>query len=266
MQPLISPVYVADAFLDFDDDFTTDRRAYAICKVKKGAFIPKDDDMTLFDHLVEIEMDQSLFQLPISAKGEDSYDFLNEKTHEDTEVLLVDTKERSKRKRTKEVDIVPEKKEVPQKSGIANSWVDIFAACTILATLSRDTLDISIRFSSASFRSTFYKGSTSPTVFRALFGKATNLATVKQLQDSFLNNSPVAEYINLYRDDGVPLSCHVTLQPLSKLSGNDFTENLAVLTFRSASSVGNVSFCGIGGKPLSCYSSAVRLHAIDCFA
>ena len=287
MQALISPVYIADAFQDIDDDFTADR-TFTYSKGKNLVVIPKEiDDMTLFDHLVEIEMDQSLFEFR-SARDIQPKNLLsdmcmehslfestsslvskpkcllsNSVEYEDVPINSVDT---NKFARERDPSSVPlGNNSLNKRSALSDPWKDILVSCKALVSLCQDSLDMKILFASANFSDTFCKINTTPTFLRELFGKATNTNTVKLLQDSFLRDSTAVEYINLYRDDGVPLSCHVALVPLTKIYCCGKMEKLAIFTLRSASSVGNMAFSGIGGGSISKFSKAARMNALEAF-
>jgi hypothetical protein len=285
MQALISPVYVADAFQDIDDVFSADR-TFTYSKRKNLVIIPKEiDDMTLFDHLVEIEMDHSLFDFTaaryIQPKNLLSDIDMEHSLFESTPSVM--SKQKSRTSNSGEYDDVPinsieqfvherDQLSVPlgyvslnKRSPQSDPWKDILVACKALVSLCEASLEMKIRFASANFTSTFCTINTNPNTFRELFGKATNTNTVKLLQDSFLRDSTAAEYINLYRDDGVPLSCHVSLLPLTKIYSCGKMEKLAILTLRSASSVGNMAFSGIGGDSISRFSRAARLKALETF-
>lgn len=278
MQALISPVYIADAFQDIDDDFIADR-THTYSKGKNLVVIPKEiDDMTLFDHLVEIEMDQSLFEF-MSARDIQPKNLLSDicmehSLFESTSSLVSKPKSllsysgvyEDKFVRERDLSSVPlGNNSLNKRSALSDPWKDILVSCKALVSLCQDSLDMKIRFASANFSDTFCIINTTPTFFRELFGKATNANTVKLLQDSFLRDSTAAEYINLYRDDGVPLSCHVALLPLTKIYCCGKMEKLAILTLRSASSVGNMAFSGIGGGSISKFSKAARMKALEAF-
>ena len=80
--------------------------------------------------------------------------------------------------------------------------------------------------------------------------------------------NPVQLFINLYRDDGIPLSCHLSLvnlhtSPTSTLSNTCVNqERISIITIRSASSIGNANFCNIGINSLTNFSKEAREEAI----
>ena len=59
------------------------------------------------------------------------------------------------------------------------------------------------------------------------------------------------EYVNLYRSDGSVLSCHMVIRTIraGRTAARDSAEadhRSATLTIRSASSVGNANYIGVG--------------------
>jgi hypothetical protein len=145
----------------------------------------------------------------------------------------------------------------------SNSWTDIFGTGKLLVSLSQSALDIELRWMNSEFYDTFCHDHERPTSLRALFGKATNAKTVQSLHTSFLAGTDIDEYINLYRFNGIPLSCHLTLKYLSKFNSTGKSDKLAIMTIVSASAVGNELYCGIGAGKLSQVSISTRLAAIS---
>lgn len=93
-----------------------------------------------------------------------------------------------------------------------------------------------------------------------LLGRGSSTEAFEVLGDAIENGSKqISRYLNLYRSDGVPLSCYVTCTSLKKSIENVhtgvcsgcngayyYTEALAVITMRSESSVGNSKYCAVG--------------------
>jgi hypothetical protein len=104
-----------------------------------------------------------------------------------------------------------------------------------------------------------------------LFGKSTSRIVVYRIMNCLLSGKATCEYINLYRSNGVGLSCHITMTILSNAekfsvnvnsnnnnnnstfstsveTSNNDTEMVkwGVVTIRSASVVGNSKHSGIG--------------------
>lgn len=81
--------------------------------------------------------------------------------------------------------------------------------------------------------------------------------------------SGIEQYINLNRDDGIILSCHIHLHIIGGNDGiysSDQSQPLkyGVLTIRSASSVGNAKFCHVGLSRLDSFPFEARLRALNC--
>lgn len=94
--------------------------------------------------------------------------------------------------------------------------------------------------------------------FDAITGPATPRENVYAIKNAILTETSVNQYINLYRSNGVPLSCHVSIasvagrvssthQPNSFCSDADAHKaKFAVVTVTSASCIGNSKHNGIG--------------------
>lgn len=67
-------------------------------------------------------------------------------------------------------------------------------------------------------------------------------AAFNTINDGLLTGSDLCLYVNLSKDNGVHISCHVTLVPISPATST--TTSWGVLTIRSASSVGNAQCFG----------------------
>ena len=143
-----------------------------------------------------------------------------------------------------------------------NSWVDIFARCQLVISTSNsnhisEQSNIMINFFDESFASTFgfdlvMFDESLP--FDVLARSATRKERLVSLQRNLLTGQPTTEFINLYKKNGIPLSCHVTLQPITRsykksnrlLNAELAQRSWAVMVIRSASVVGNASCFGIG--------------------
>jgi hypothetical protein len=143
-----------------------------------------------------------------------------------------------------------------RKTAELQSWNNIFAQCKLIISLSpRDSKpEIMVHHTQAEFRNNFgYDQSTLPFPLKTLFGKATIRYSTVKLQNALMGNKSTCEYMNLYKQNGTPLSCHVTLTTLTgrsvdidPLTTVMSTEKWGVVTIRSASVVGNSKFSGIG--------------------
>ena len=90
-------------------------------------------------------------------------------------------------------------------------------------------------------------------VLDIFIGAATNNDTVALLRKNFSTSQDMSEYINLYRDDGVPMSCHMTLKcdnvnhtgkVYAKPSTSTFTKRTGMITIISACHYGNLLLLG----------------------
>eukprot|EP01041_Mallomonas_annulata_P001001 gene1001-1968_t len=131
-------------------------------------------------------------------------------------------------------------------------WTNILSAAKVIVTMESSSQDLVLRHVSSHFTDNFQFSSEdiSNHCIEALVGPGTSRITINKLKAAMKTGSPVAEYINLYRKDGVPLSCFVALQVLQQSLENiqniGFGHIAAILTIRSASAIGNSKFCGIG--------------------
>lgn len=145
---------------------------------------------------------------------------------------------------------------------IPNSWPDIFAQIKLVVYCDTNEANegsiLTIRHANPDFFSTFGHpeteiGESMDLNFESLLGQASSYATFSTLKNSLVSKISTCEYINLYRLDGVALSTHATLLPLS----SDHYESLrpqnletkvhwGVITIRSASVVGNARCFGFG--------------------
>lgn len=97
-----------------------------------------------------------------------------------------------------------------------------------------------------------------PMNLEKLYGEGSQRDVIFHLQTALLSRKSELRYMNLYRKDGTPVACHITLVSIigDSTDGSSPTviddplynkdERWAVLTIRSASVVGNSKFCGIG--------------------
>ena len=151
-----------------------------------------------------------------------------------------------------------------EKSSKSTSWGNIFEVSKIRISFSPRDLDfnqVRIRSVSPAFTSTFGfdmgHAQADEEGFRplsVLFGKSTNRDFPFLVENTLLTGQSAMEYVNLYRSDREVLSCHVTVrsvpsgdqarQDMQELQHSD--ERWAVLTIRSASSLGNANFIGVG--------------------
>mmetsp|Transcript_20488 Transcript_20488/g.28207 ORF Transcript_20488/g.28207 Transcript_20488/m.28207 type:complete len:279 (+) Transcript_20488:140-976(+) len=93
--------------------------------------------------------------------------------------------------------------------------------------------------------------------FDSITGPATPRDSLYAIKNAILTETAVNQYINLYRSNGVPLSCHLSVASIagkanpsqSNPLNNDADANKtkwAVVTVTSASSIGNSKHNGIG--------------------
>ena len=102
-------------------------------------------------------------------------------------------------------------------------------------------------------------------VLDIFIGAATNKDTVALLRKNFSTSQDMSEYINLYRDDGVPMSCHMTLncdtvnhtgKVDAKPSTSTFTKRTGMITIISACHYGNLLL--LGDKSIRGYTNTMR--------
>jgi hypothetical protein len=150
-------------------------------------------------------------------------------------------------------------------------WPNILTQSKIVVCINPNNFinsDIMVKFADEEFLYTFgYKRETfNDFSLSRLFGKSTSRIIVSRLQKCLLIGKATCEYINLYRRNGVGLSCHISMTVLSsqkKVSINRINSNnnsvesetsnndsdmvkWGVITVRSASVVGNSKHSGIG--------------------
>ena len=118
---------------------------------------------------------------------------------------------------------------------------------------------IMIHYFDDSFATTFgfeYLEEDQSLPFHFLVKSATRKEKLTALKQSLLMGHPTTEFVNLYRKNGIAISCHVTLQPLTRTYTGDrgYVESTeshvpiswALMIIRSASVVGNAGCFGIG--------------------
>ena len=159
----------------------------------------------------------------------------------------------------------------PSKAGAAKekaakprSWTNIMDLCRARISLSARDLDcneVRLRNMSPSFAATFGLDTellnSDEQVYRplsTLFGKSTYREFPFIVESTLLAGQTIMEYVNFYRSDGEVLSCHVTIRSIP--SGDEARQEMqerqksderwAVMAVRSASSLGNANFCGVG--------------------
>jgi len=111
--------------------------------------------------------------------------------------------------------------------------------------------------------------------FDAITGPSTPRDCVSAIKNAILTETAANQYINLYRSNGVPLSCHVSIasvagrgrstqQPNSFCSDADaYKTKWAVITVTSASCIGNSKHNGIGILGIDRVSTSA-LNQIGC--
>lgn len=143
-----------------------------------------------------------------------------------------------------------------------HSWNDIFAQSKIVVSMEPRNVEnsqIMIQHAQADFLQNFgYQSSDLPMPLSALFGKATIRISIHRIQMAVLMKKSACEFVNLYKSNGIALSCHLSVISLTGCSSPQSQSDLgeetvverpfrwAVLTIRSASVVGNSKFSGIG--------------------
>ena len=159
-------------------------------------------------------------------------------------------------------------------------WPDIFAHCKLVISMT-DTLPdllpelVRVMFADDAFMSTFgYEDCASLGSFNRLMGDASSPATFILVRNFLRSGICGSCYMNLYRSNGVPLSCHLCVVPIRSYreevslppkqdsstanssrsststtvvdKSNELLTTWAVVTIRSASVVGNARLSGIG--------------------
>ena len=143
------------------------------------------------------------------------------------------------------------------RTGKTTSWVNILDTCRARLLFSPRDLsfaEVSVQDMSPAFLKAFGIERPDRCPLASLFGKATSREFLGKVELAMLNGLTVMEFVNLYRTDGAVLSCHVVVR--SSPSGataqsqmmrqNHSDERYATLTVRSASSLGNANYVGIG--------------------
>jgi hypothetical protein len=172
-----------------------------------------------------------------------------------------------------------------RKKAASEPWRNIFASSKIIVKIRpRDMNNPApmVAFGHANFFDTFgwaaFPDRDYERPLADLYGHGTIRLAAHQIEKSILQGRSMATYINLYRQDDVPLSCYVYVQSLSQVprnankpvadpgdevaSAGDVTK-YAVVTIRSASVVGNAKRSGVGLLGLDGVSLEVRVDALD---
>jgi len=147
-------------------------------------------------------------------------------------------------------------------SSSPSPWSDIFACSKLVLSMEFNTGLLCIRFVDDKFLLNFRYTSEkiSNRTLEVICGPGTSQLTISRLKTSVTESRTFAEYINFYRSDRVPLSCHITNQVIlgntcreqsSSKYEDEASEIIMILSIRSASVVGNASFCGIGLLPFT---------------
>lgn len=135
-------------------------------------------------------------------------------------------------------------------------WTNILAVMKLVVSMSHGTSDLCIRFVDDGFLENFKFSNDfiCDRCIEALVGPGTSRVSLNKLKRAVASGKPEGIYINLYRQDVVPLSCFVTvsvlstsLPPVDSFGQRDNAgAAFGTLTIRSASVVGNAKFSGIG--------------------
>lgn len=153
---------------------------------------------------------------------------------------------------------------VKDKAAKPRSWANILDICRARISFSPRDLDfnqVKIRNMSPNFAATFgldaellNSDEEGYRPMSTLFGKSTYREFPFIVESTLLAGQSTMEYVNFYRSDGEVLSCHVTIRSVP--SGDEARQEMqerqksderwAVMTVRSASSLGNANFIGVG--------------------
>lgn len=146
-----------------------------------------------------------------------------------------------------------------QEAGTPPPWTNILAVMKLVVSMTHGTSDLCIRFVDDNFIENFKfsRASICGKCVEALVGLGTSHTTLNKVKTAVANGHSEGYYINLYRQDAVPLSCFVVVQVLSQSLPPQLMEGVAgevrnagmvfgTLTIRSASVVGNAKFNGMG--------------------
>ena len=141
----------------------------------------------------------------------------------------------------------------------AAPWSNIFAICKLVLSIRHFSDDLCIRFVDSNFLENFRYTSEQITnhCIEKLAGPGTSRDMLCKIKYAIECGETICTFINLYRQDGVPLSSYVTSLVMSNslpksieeyniLQGDNCAETIAVLTIRSASVVGNALSSGYG--------------------
>jgi len=152
-------------------------------------------------------------------------------------------------------------------------WADIFADCKVVVRMQSrhlpDSKTMIIHAEADFFHNFEYDiNSSLPFPLEKLCGKGTTRKGISAIGNAILAGKNISCYLNLYTANGSPLSCHVVVVcingnreqgPVVVRKLPDCMEKYAVLTIRSASSIGNTKQHGIGffrsHRVPACYSN-----------
>lgn len=140
---------------------------------------------------------------------------------------------------------------------LKNQWNNIFTQCKLVVAFNPWNVEypeIRVLYADNFFCEVFgYDesrfGTEIPFSLGNIFGKTTSESTIHEIENSILEFFTASFFINLYRSDGVPLSCHLSTRPLSFAKNAVIPhprDHICVVTIRSASIVGNSQCNGIG--------------------
>ena len=150
----------------------------------------------------------------------------------------------------------PQAKKKRSRKSNTLAWGNIFAKIKVVVSLNQnsDNPQLIIRHADQRFFAEFHydREDIKHFEFQNLAGLATSRLSLFRIESSILTGSSLSgEFINLYRKDGVVLSCHLSVTVMTdrcsaSSTTSEIKEKFAVITIRSASVVGNMYYSGIG--------------------
>lgn len=91
-------------------------------------------------------------------------------------------------------------------------WPNIFAECKLIVSMNRDTDNgLQIIHADDTFRNTFGFDQTERIPFSRMIGAASSPDARKKIDECVLRGRTAHAYINLYKRDDTPLSCHLSI-------------------------------------------------------
>lgn len=137
-------------------------------------------------------------------------------------------------------------KKSKEKKPVVQPWTDIFQPSKIVVSMNPrnfESPELVIRFAQSEFLTTvgYEEEDILGMPFEIILGQASIRLNTYKIQTAILMGKTASEYNNLYRRDGVMLSCHLTVQSLTGTSETNSSarrEKWAVITIKSASIVG----------------------------